>query len=376
MANGRDAALVEIRRLFEVGTTSGLTDAELIARFNDREAATSEHSFAALVERHAPMVYRVCRSTLRDPNDADDAFQATFLVLARKASTLGTHETIGPWLHLVARRASSTLRSEAARRRAREEAASALSRPEPSQSDGLEVAQAVHEEIDRLPGTYRSAVVLCLLEGLTQEQAAQRLGWAAGTVRSRLARGRERLRWRLTRRGLGPASAMLGASIPPAPPDSSLIVATTRLSGISRYGGPISGTLPESVVLTVSHVLRSFVMTRAKFIAAIVLASFVGVAGVRTFAFQDPPAPIAEAELKAKLEEYKRLLARQTKDAPTPKTFMTRVHVDSSVMTRELNDATAQGWEFVQAVPISLSSPTGGIAQFVLIFRRAPDPGL
>ena len=178
------------------------------------------------MDRHGPMVMKVCRGVLRDEHEACDAFQATFLVLARRAGSLWVRDSLGPWLHRVARRTASSARSAACRRRRRE--AIAAGRAARSYQDVPDDhREVVHEEIDRLPGPQRAPVVLCLLEGLTPEQAAQRLGWPAGTVRSRLARAKVRLKSRLERRGLHP-TAMLATieGVPPTlPPGGS---ATSR----------------------------------------------------------------------------------------------------------------------------------------------------
>lgn len=159
--------------------------------------------FTALVQRHGPMVLRVCRSVLSDPNDADDAFQATFPVLVRRAGSLWVHEALGPWLHQVAHRTAVCARSAAARRWRHEEAASVRSsRFTDAHVEAHDLAEVLHGEVSRLPDRYRVVIVLCLLEGLTHAQAAGRLGWPAGTVQSRLARGKALLRDRLTRREL------------------------------------------------------------------------------------------------------------------------------------------------------------------------------
>src|SRR5688500_5567942 len=151
------------------------------------------------------MVLRVCRGILRDGHDAEDAFQATFLILARKARSLWVRDSPGPWLHGVAYRVASTARSTVSRRRSKERQAAERMSAVVAERDWDDLGAVVHEELNRLPGRYRAAVVLCCLEGLTQQQAAQQLGWPLGTVQSRLARGRERLRLRLTRRGLAPS---------------------------------------------------------------------------------------------------------------------------------------------------------------------------
>ncbi|SIO32565.1 RNA polymerase sigma factor, sigma-70 family [Singulisphaera sp. GP187] len=195
MASDRGrSALRSILARFDAGTVGGLADGQLLERFAMRDGEAAELAFAALVGRHGPMVLRVCRGVLRDGHDAEDAFQATFLVLARKAGSIRQRDSLAPWLHGVAYHIASTARSAAARRRSHEIRAGQVRPQAAAEPTPDDLETVVHEELARLPGSYRAAVVLCCLEGLTQQQAAQHLGWPLGTVQSRLARGRERLR--------------------------------------------------------------------------------------------------------------------------------------------------------------------------------------
>ena len=184
----RDIALRHLETLYSVGMIGGLTDAQLLERFTSDRDETSELAFRVLVERHGPMVLRVCRAVLRDAHDAHDAFQATFLVLVRRAGSLWVRDSLGPWLHQVAYRTSSCARSAAARRRHHELRAAEMTARRPDRRHPDDLAGMLHEELSRLPARYREAVVLCLLEGLTPEQAARHLNCPAGTVHSRLAR--------------------------------------------------------------------------------------------------------------------------------------------------------------------------------------------
>ena len=170
-----------------------------------------ETAFAALVERHGPMVLRVCRSRLGDRHDAEDAFQATFLVLAQKAPSIRTSEAVAGWLLGVACRVSAKARSAARRRMLAEKKIEP--RPDAiAEETRLQPWAELYEELERLPEKYRLVLVLCHMEGLTYEQAAMRLGCPIRTVQSRLIRGRERLRGRLVRRGLAP-SGRIGQSV-------------------------------------------------------------------------------------------------------------------------------------------------------------------
>jgi RNA polymerase sigma factor (sigma-70 family) len=215
-----------IAALFGAGSCAGLSDRELLERSLTRR---DEAAFAILVERHGPMVLRVCRDTLRDPHDARDAFQATFLVLIERGGTIRSRDALASWLHGVARRVAGGMRSSAARRQRHERAASRRDdHAEPDNVGDPEVARILQDELGRLPERYRMAVVLCDLEGLGMDEAARRLGCPVGTLKSRLARGRDRLRSRLTRRGLAPAAILADRPAPVVVP-KALVESTARL---------------------------------------------------------------------------------------------------------------------------------------------------
>ncbi|MDE2507836.1 MAG: sigma-70 family RNA polymerase sigma factor [Planctomycetota bacterium] len=202
--------------LFEVGSTAGLDDDRLVARFLSDHAEASEAAFAALVARHGPMVHGVCRRMLPDSHDADDAFQAVFVILARRAGSIRVEDTLGRWLYGVARKVAGRARKQAARRRelirdlghnwslvaGREADAELIAERD-------ELRSVIDDEVARLPSRYRDAIVCCHLEGLGIEETSRRLGHPSGTVKSRLARGRELLRSRLARRGLAPTTATI-----------------------------------------------------------------------------------------------------------------------------------------------------------------------
>jgi RNA polymerase sigma factor (sigma-70 family) len=201
----------EAHTLFREGVAGDLADEELLRRFVDgrEDAECAEMAFEALVRRHGAMVFRVCRTILRDRHDAEDAFQATFLVLARQAGSIRNRASLASWLHGVARRVACYARLAAARRRRHERQAASPAERFETERRRDDAAEVVHAEIDHLPEKYRDVVVLCDMEGLTEGQAARRLGRPLGTIRSRLSRGRQRLRSRLIRRGLAPASVAL-----------------------------------------------------------------------------------------------------------------------------------------------------------------------
>jgi RNA polymerase sigma factor (sigma-70 family) len=175
------------------------TDAELLDRFT---RTGDPVAFAALVRRHGPMVFGVCRRVLRDPNDAEEAFQVTFLVLVRKAGELREPGRLANWLYGVANRVARKARVSAARRDRHERAAAGPDRAVPPEPVDADLRAVLDEEMVALPDKYRAPLVLCYLEGLTNEAAAERLGWPPGSMSYRLARGRELLRKRLVRRGI------------------------------------------------------------------------------------------------------------------------------------------------------------------------------
>jgi RNA polymerase sigma factor (sigma-70 family) len=231
--NPSHQVLRQMHRLFRFGAVGTMSDAQLLDRFVARRDEAAEAAFEELVTRHAPMVLRVCRSVLDDGHNAEDAFQAVFLVLASRAGSIRRSESIASWLFGVARRVAARARRDAARRRMLvrrvAERTSETCPPAEDDSDW----QILHEEIDGLPERLRSALVLCSLQGLTHAAAAQRLGVSEVAIRGRLARARQRLRQRLIRRGLtvlaGPLVVAASGQAESAVP-VSLIHSTVRIA--------------------------------------------------------------------------------------------------------------------------------------------------
>jgi RNA polymerase sigma-70 factor (ECF subfamily) len=206
----------EVRALFASGVVGDLTDGQLLERFVSGEGEAAEAAFTGLVERHGPLVLSVCRGVFDDPHDAQDAFQATFLVLLRRAGSIQKRDSIASWLFGVALRLALRARQAAAVRRFHERQGGHLAAARSSAARGHSECEALlHEEISRLPERFREPVVLCYLEGLSTAAAARRIGCAPGTILSRLARGRERLRVRLVRRGLAAPAGLLMAWLTP-----------------------------------------------------------------------------------------------------------------------------------------------------------------
>lgn len=311
MRGGRIGTDRTLERLFEAGTSAGFSDAELLQRFVHAGAGAgagdraAESAFEAIVERHGPMVLRVCRTILRDSHAAEAAFQATFLVLARRARAIGRRERLGNWLFGVASRTARKARVVSARRLNRDRAAAGL-RPEamiePPSADGRdELARIVHEEIERLPVSYRDAVVACYLEGLTQEQAASRLRLTETTVRGRLARARKLLGARLARRGVAPAPGLavleIGAdtSTLTASPWSDAIVRSLARDAfhLARFPGSATGVAVTSTAHALAHgvVFTMRLHTFKTYAVATVLAAIgLGLTAVAGGPFRRHPA--------------------------------------------------------------------------------------
>ncbi len=288
MAGGGAGVLRHVGRLWNLGTAVGLTDADLLARFavRDDHGAGAELAFEALVERHGPMVFRVCQGVLRDEHAAEDAFQATFLVLARKAPSLWVKDSLGSWLHGVAHRVATRAKADAARRLRHELRLSEARGPEWEVLPDRPRSDAwatLSEEIDRLPERYRAPVVLCYLEAMSYQMAAARLGVSEDAVRGRLARARERLRTRLTRRGIEvPAILELGRPAAPAVAIRPGLVQATAAAAIrlSAGGGIGPGAISRSVISLSERTCRTMMLTRLKAYAAAVALGVVAAGAV------------------------------------------------------------------------------------------------
>jgi RNA polymerase sigma factor (sigma-70 family) len=292
----RGIALQHLKTLFSGGMIGGLTDAQLLERFTSHRDETAELAFRVLVERHGPMVLRVCRAVLRDAHDAHDAFQATFLVLVRRAGSLWVRDSLGPWLHQVAYRTASCARSTTARRRRHELRAAEMRARPPHDGDCDDLGGVVHEEVGQLPERYREAVVLCLLEGLTPEQVARHLNCPVGTVHSRLARGRSILAKRLARHGFAGASVVVALADGAASACMSreLVVSTVTAARLSVAEGAAANAFLSSRVITLTQgVLQSMVLTKVKIAIAVLLVlgiAALGAGGLISMTLATEPA--------------------------------------------------------------------------------------
>jgi RNA polymerase sigma factor (sigma-70 family) len=294
-----------LRYLRHVGAGTGeaaLSDGQLLERFVRRRDGAS---FEALLRRHGPMVLGVCRRVLRDAHEAEDAFQATFLLLVRKARWLREPERVGPWLHGVAYRTAVRARSRAARRQACDRHVEDL--PAPSTGDNLlwrDLRPVLDDAIDGLPSKYRVPFVLCYLEGMTNAQAAQHLGCPPGTVATRLSRARERLRVRLTRQGLALGGSLVALSLAAQPATAvppALVADTVRAAS--------AGVIPATVATLMEGVCKAMFMDRMRMLlvalAALAAAGGAGLWTYRALAGEPParqeedrqatPPPLVEA---------------------------------------------------------------------------------
>lgn len=262
--------LRDIKRIFNEGTVAGQPDEQLLERF---ASVGDEAAFGALVARYGPMVLAVCRGVLRDKDDAEDAFQATFLVLVRRARSIHHGDALGAWLHRVAVRVAVEANKASARRRTEErKAIEGLTMDLQLDREREAWPSLLHEELDRLPGRFRQPIVLCHMQELTHAQAATQLQLSVGTLRRRLDRGRELLRARLSRRGVALAAGLSGsllagsseAAVPPGWVEATIKAATSVAGGRAVAAGAGSAT----AVALADGVLKTMMFSRLKLVAA------------------------------------------------------------------------------------------------------------
>jgi RNA polymerase sigma factor (sigma-70 family) len=268
-------AFRRIRQLVAAPAAPSTSDAQLLQRFVSQR---DESAFELLVWRHGPMVHGVCRRVLRDPHDADDAFQATLLVLARKAASICERDSVGGWLYRVAYRVALRARDGASRRARHERGVPELPAVAGPHSAGPdeELRGVLDEELNRLAEKHRAPVVLCYLEGLTNEEAARQLRCPVGTVKTRLAQARRLLGQQLARRGLAPAALPLLAAAPPA----ALVGAIVR----AAVGRGSAGAVSAHVACLTEGVLRAMMVTKLK-LTAVAVAVGLAVAGTGTASY-------------------------------------------------------------------------------------------
>ncbi len=278
MNNGQLSPVTRIlQRIVLAEGGSRLSDAQLLEEFVARR---DELAFAALVRRHGPMVWAVCKRILRNEHDAEDAFQATFLILIRRAGSLARPEMVGSWLHGVAHRTALRARARSSRWQLQEILPEALLTAELlPQLAWRELQLVLDQEVDRLPERYRAPVVLCYLEGKTYTQAAQQLGWPAGTVSGRLAKARELLRARLAHRGLLLSAGLLGTILSEhaasADVPSALLDFTVKAATDVAAGGAAASVVSARVAVLTEGVMKAMWVSKLKWATVLLLAAGV-----------------------------------------------------------------------------------------------------
>jgi RNA polymerase sigma factor (sigma-70 family) len=326
----------DLGRCRQLQAALALPDAQLLERF---VRLRDETAFEALLHRHGPLVFGVCRKFLYNPHDAEDAFQATFLVLARKAGSVAPGSLLGHWLYGVACRVAARARKAAVRRAREQSGADLAAVPGAAEQVDSELAPLLHEEVRRLPDKYRRPVVLCYLEGKTNEEAARQLQWPVGTVKGRLSRARELLRARLTRQGVALSAGLLTTALVPAASalPAGLLGVTAKAGLCFAAGGVAGGGLAsaQAVALT-KGVLHTMFLSKLKVVAALVLcaAALGGAGGIAYLTRAAEPAKEGEKGTKADK-------AKADKDAIQGAWKVEKVEVDG-----EDGTATEKGREF------------------------------
>jgi RNA polymerase sigma factor (sigma-70 family) len=258
MATGLGRVLQHLQQ-----NSGGLSDGQLLARFLH---ARDEDAFAALVRRHGPMVLGVCRRVLHDFHHAEDAFQATFLVLARKARSLVVGESLGCWLYGVAYRTAAQARTLSARRRSRERPMGNTPHPQVLPAEPRDWLPLLDQELSRLPEKYRAVIVLCDLEGRSRREAARQAGVSEGTLSSRLARGRALLAKRLTRCGValsgGALATVLAGGAASAAPPAALVLSTAKAAALVAAGHMAGAGAPA--VLLMNEVMKAMLLKKLR----------------------------------------------------------------------------------------------------------------
>ncbi len=258
MARGTAHPVLRFIRRIAAPRTVESPDARLLDDFVARGDAAA---FAELVRRHGPTVFGACARVLGDGPDAEDAFQATFLVLVRRAASVGNPASLGPWLYGVAYRTALKARSDVARRRRHEARAGRGPARESDDADRCDVWPVLDEELNRLPAKYRVPLVLCYLEGRTHEEAARQLGCPRETVTTRLVRGRARLRDRMARRGVLLSAGALAVSVPE-------VLAEATVDAATRFA---AGQTAARAAALAEGVIRAMLLNRLKVSAAVLL---------------------------------------------------------------------------------------------------------
>ncbi|HTU17942.1 MAG TPA: RNA polymerase sigma factor [Gemmataceae bacterium] len=309
-----------LRRLGGSAAEGSLEDAQLLHRFL---TVRDESAFTTIVQRYGAMVWGLCVRRLGETPEAEDAFQATFLVLVRKAASLRASQLLGPWLYGVANRTALKLRGKRARQATRETTLPEQLAEERPEQVGVELRPILDEEINRLPTKYRLPVLLCYLQGMSSEEAARQLGCAKGTIFSRLSRARDLLRRRLVRRGLDVSAGALAAVLVEnaalrAAPSLALREITIHIS-LLLAAGTAGQSLSAPLAALVEGVVRSMFLSKVKFAVIILLALGLVGSGAGFLAHHskaEPPAP-KPVPLPAAVADKAKAKGPEAKPKPT-----------------------------------------------------------
>jgi RNA polymerase sigma factor (sigma-70 family) len=273
-----DRLLDRIRRGALLRDGGGLSDGHLLTLFVRHRDGDA---FEALLNRHGPMVLGVCRRVLLNPHDAEDAFQATFLVFARKAGTVSGQDSVGGWLYRVAYRTALEARARNARRRAKEQQVNDLPHPAIEPDEGRrELLALLDKELDRLPDKYRGPVILCELEGRSRKEVARTLGLPEGTLSWRLAQAKKMLARRLSRRGVVLSAGALAEAMSGGVSSAGLSPAL-RASTVKAV--LTAGVVPANILALTEGVMKAMLLTKLKItacFAAMMLLAGVGATGL------------------------------------------------------------------------------------------------
>ncbi len=352
--NEANRLIHHLRRAALAVDGAGLADGELLELYAARR---DEAAFEALVRRHGPMVLRVCRRVLRNEADAEDAFQATFLVLVRKAASIRCPNTVSNWLYGVAYNTALKAKAMNHKRQAKERESATVPKGETRGEVWREVQALLDAELSGLPDKYRIPIVLCDLEGKTIKEAARHLGWPQGTLATRLTRGRARLAKRLTRHGItlswGVIAAVLSQGEGSAGLPGTLINSTTKAASLIAAAGPAaaSGVVSTSVTALTESMVKSMALSRLKVVAPLVLAvALIGggtgvyqsSAGSREGSGEVVKAPAGASAVAVSAKEDNKPATDDPKDdekinlpkGPTPVQVLARLDVDGKLVVK------------------------------------------
>jgi RNA polymerase sigma factor (sigma-70 family) len=359
-----------VRRTILLQDAGGMTDGQLLAYFVQQGEAAA---FEALLRRHGSMVWGVCCRVLHDPHDAEDAFQATFLVLLRKASSIRLPERLGGWLHGVAHRTALEARSLIARRRQQERPLDASPHPEGrAESPWSEWLPLLDGELRRLPDKYRLPVVLCELEGRSRKEVAGQLGIPEGTLSSRLAYARKRLADRLSRQGVALSTVLLGLLLSreaTARVPISLLLSTAKATQVFATG-QTTGVSGAVAILT-QGVLKTMTMYHVK-TALVTLTVLVGL-GVGGIAYRSAAAPPAQADPPKELEalRHENDLLKLNLEVVLEK-VRSQANEIKSLKARQPAGRDVVLQPFVNTAVWNMDVPAD-VEQAIKAFREAPD---